>query len=673
MPTHDWREPISLLKQELQTAIAVRESSFKSTIPNYLGLNNLKSKLARLEIIEKNLSIDKYMLVFIGTIGEGKTTAICHLFNLLGEFSASKTIGGKARSIKEAQELLATGAGRTTICEVILRASEQTYMEVEPYSAQEMESMILDFCDSLSDPSDVQGEPKVMLSREIETAIRNIIQLPKETLTNKDGDKPATSRIDRAKEELEKSGKDGLKAVAIKNADLAARTETRISYNGEEDERAWIKRTFARLNTGEIPTVAIPRKIHVCVSENILSGSPLSRFQTVVDTKGIDENPIRKDLEEYVTRDDTICLFATNFKDAPETNIRELMRFYLSSKSRDFHHRFVTFVLPHKGEPEKVNGGDGSWEVGTQIRREDIQAAFKNLNLEFFPDNILFYDALRYYRPDANVLDAAVYTPEDIGRDRLDCLEKVGQVIDRRRNILLEEVGSIGQGFQRIKEGKTLSEKEVYALKSAVQKIKGLLDLGKRIPSFVYEEFVERYVTYYRNSYPAWNTKHAINRRFGTYDLRQIDIYYDARVVAQGESDDEMLRKFTKEPKAELEKILLDLTEANQALGAFIPDLVKQFDTAYDEFIAKVGNDVEGFLHDKLSPESEESDFWQALISEKGKQRPKGETYTDNVCQTYHQELESGQSLNSFLEARSKEHWKTLVAGLLGYFGEKAS
>jgi hypothetical protein len=670
MPTHEWQRSIAQLKQALQTSIASRESSFKSTIPNYLGLNNLKSKLARLKVIEKNLSIDKYVLVFFGTIGEGKTTAICHLFNLLGEFSTSKTVGGKPRSIKEMQELLATGAGRTTICEVILRASERTYMEVEPYSSQEMEDMIRDFCNSLSEPSDVQGEPKVMLSREIETAIRNVIQLPKETVTSKDGDKPATSRKDRAKEELEKSGKEGLKAVAIKNANLTARTETRISYNGEENERVWIKRTFARLNGGEVPTVGIPRKIHVCVSENVLSGSPLSRFQTVVDTKGIDENPIRKDLEEYITREDTICLFATNFKDAPETNIRELMRFYLSSKSRDFHHRFVTLVLPHKGEPEKVNGGDGSWDVGTQIRCEDIQSAFKNLNLEFFPDNIFFYDALRYYRSDANVLDTALYTTEDVERDRLNCLDKVGQVIDCRHRILLEEARSIEQGFQRIEEGEMLSQKEIQALESAVQKIRGFLDLGEKIPSFVFEEFVEMYVLYFRNQYPAWNTKDAINRGFGVFERRGFDIYYDAYVVAKGKNDEEMLRKFTREPKEKLEGVLLELTEANEALDAFIPDLLKQFDAAYDEFIDKVGKEVQDHLRTKLSPLSEESDFWQALISEKGKQRSKGETYTDNVCQTYRRELGSGQSINAFLESRAKEHWKTLVAGVLQYFGE---
>jgi len=670
MPTHEWREQIKALKHELSDAITSREQAFEGTIPNYLCLNNLKSKLSRLETIERNLAIDKYMLVFIGTIGEGKTTAICHLFNMVGEFSVSKTLAGKPKTIRETQELLATGSGRTTICEVVITTSAQSYLKIEPYSSQEIESMILDFCDSLSDPTGVQGEPRVMISKEIETAIRNITQLNKVTITTTEGDKPATTRVDRAKEELDKRGLDGLKELAIRNANLADRTQTTISYDGQEEERAWIKRTFARVNNGELPTIAVPRKILVSAGEAVASASALSDFQSVVDTKGIDENPIRKDLEEYIAREDTICLFATNFKDAPETNIRELMRYNLASKSKDFHHRFVTLVLPHKGEPEKVNGGDGSWEDGTHIRREDIQSAFRNLGLEFFQDNILFYDALRYYRPDANVLDSPVYGPEDVAADRRACLEGISGVIERRRKILLDEVQAIASGFQRIKAGETLSDKEVRALESAVQKIKDLRDLGKRVPSFVYDEFVDRYVAYYRNKYPAWNTKHAINRRFGIYDIRNIDIYYDARVVAQGESDEEMLRKFTGDPKAELERILGELTEANEALEAFIDDLVKQFDAAYDEFIDQVGIDVEEFLHAKLSPQTEESAFWEALRKEKGKRRAKGETYTDNICQTYRSELSSDESLNSFLEGASKNRWKSLVSGVLKYFGE---
>lgn len=667
MPIEKWSHITTALREELLQAIAVREADFTQTIPEYLCLNNLKSKLERLHVIERNLGIDKYMLVFIGTIGEGKTTAICHLFNLVGEFNATRTIAGRQRTLREVQELLATGSGRVTICEVLIKASDTTYIEIDPYSREEMENMILDFCDSLSDSANLHGEQGGMLSKEIETAIRNVTQLPKETVT--EGYKRI--RIDRAKEELERSGIDGLKSLAIRNAGLTDRAETRLSFRVGQEERLWIKNTFARVNNGEEPNVAIPRKIHIGVSRKMLADSPLSSFEQVVDTKGLDENPIRKDLADYINREDAICLFVTNFKDAPEANIRELMKFHLASKSKDLHHRFVTFVLPHKGDPEKISGGDGTWEVGTEIRREDIQSAFKNLNLEFFQENILFFDALRYYKSDVNAINGDLYTAEDLGQDRQDCVAKLLRVIDRRRAILRDEVEGISLGFQKIKQGEMLSATEVQALESAVQKIRELCDLKKRVPSFVYDEFIDEYVHYYRNKYHAWNTKHAINRRFGVYDLRQVNIYYDAGVVAQGKSNEEMLRKFTSAPKSEIEGILDELKQTNDALEPFISEILTQFNAHYDQFVEQVGSDVVGYVREKLSPQAPESEFWQALIAEKGKQRAKGETYTDNVCQTYRRELESETGLNRHLEARANARWRALVLSVLRYFGEE--
>lgn len=665
---------IEALKHELRSAIAVREKDAGETIPDYLCLNNLKSKLSRLETVGRNLAIEKYTLVFIGTIGEGKTTAICHLFNLVGEFSTTKMVGSKSRSITETQELLATGSGRTTICEVMIESAEKTSIEVEPFSPKEMEGMILDFCDSLSDvPATGHGERKSMLSKEVDTAIRNVIRLPRTTTTSGEGEKGSPVRVDRAKEELERSGIDGLKRQAMENAGLAERTETTIAYDGQEDERVWLKKTFARVNTGELPKVAIPRRMIVRVSPAILAGSPLGRFQAVIDTKGIDENPIRKDLEEYAGRENTICLFVTNFKDAPEANIRELMRYYLSSKSRDFHHRFVTLVLPHKGEPEKTNGGDGSWETGIDIRREDVQSAFRNLGLEFFPKNILFYDALKCYRSGSNVLDADTYEQQDVVEGRLNCLEEVSGVIARRRQILQDEAARIRTDFRRIQDGETLSAGEINALEAAVVQIRGLRALGTRVPKFVYGEVVERFVNYYRAKYPAWNTKHAINRRFGTYDARNFDIFYDAKVVTQGESDEEMLRKFTRETREEVEKTLNRLGETNEALEVFVPELVLQFGESYDNFVASVGEDIRDFMQNKLSPLSSDSPFWQALIEEKGKERKRGETYTDNVCQTILRELQSETSLDEYLEERSKARWAELIAEVLGYFGEQAT
>ncbi|WP_204102858.1 MULTISPECIES: hypothetical protein [Spirulina sp. CCY15215] len=662
MSSVKWQEQAEELKQELTREINKREKILERTIPSHICINNLKSKLNRLEEIEKILSIEKYKLVFIGTIGEGKTTAICHLFNLIGNFTVSKTIVGKTRNVTEVQELLATGSGRTTICEVIIQTALKTYIEIEPYSHKQMEDMIVDFCESFANG---QGEEKAMISKEIETAIRNVIDLKKISKTVTGSNKKQTQRIDKAQEEFKKSGIDGLKDIALRNANLESRILKKVECEPDEDERSWLKRTFALLNSVELKEFAIPEKIYIYVSDKILSESNLLQFQAVVDTKGIDENPIRKDLQEYIESQDVICLFSTNFKDAPETNIRELMKYYLSSKSRDFHHRFVTFVITHKTEPEKVNDGDGTWELGTDIKREDIQNAFQNLNLEFFPNNIIFYDALRYYDSEITKLKE-LFTKEDVQQDRSSCIQAVNSVIEHRKKILQDEIEAITNSFQKIREGETLTKEEIEVIKDAIQKIKDMRDLGNRIPSFVYDDFIDNFISYYHAQHRAWNTKHAFHRYQGFFN--NMSIYYDARVVAEGTSKDKMLKKFTKDVKKDLEGILDNLRITNKALETFIPELIIQLDTFYDDFIEEVGRNVEKFLKEKLKGNP---DFWMALVSEKGrKDRDKGETYTDNVLQTFRYELELDPNLNSFLKEETGKYWASLISKVLKFFGE---
>ncbi|MHC5595669.1 MAG: hypothetical protein ACYTXC_06835 [Nostoc sp.] len=122
MLTITWQEEIASLKVDLKKEIKKISGNSEINIPNHICLNNLKSKLERLDEIERILSIEKYKIAFIGTIGQGKTTAICHLFNLISDLKVSKTSGSKTEDVSETKELLSTGAGRTTICEVIIKA-----------------------------------------------------------------------------------------------------------------------------------------------------------------------------------------------------------------------------------------------------------------------------------------------------------------------------------------------------------------------------------------------------------------------------------------------------------------------------------------------------------------------------------------------------------------------
>ncbi|MDZ7953173.1 hypothetical protein [Nostoc sp. DedQUE09] len=332
-------------------------------------------------------------------------------------------------------------------------------------------------------------------------------------------------------------------------------------------------------------------------------------------------------------------------------------------------------VLPKKNEPEKVNECDGDYDIGIQIRKKEVHSTFRNSNLEFFPENILFYDALRYYRDDIVKLNTDIYSKEDVQADKDDFIKAVAAVVERRQNILLDEIKNIRESFTRIKNGDALTGSEIKAIENAIQKIKDLRLLSKRVPSFVYKDedtgFIAKYVEYYRTLYKAWNTKHAIHKNFGYYEPRNIDIFYDMRVFAEGRNENEMLKKFTKEAKQELESILNELTSANESLKTFIPELVIQINSFYDNFISEVGVKVQYEAIRKLSPQSADSEFWTALIKEKGKVQLPGENYTKNVCRTLKNELESEQSLNTFLEIKAGEYWAELVTKILSFFGEK--
>jgi len=669
MLTITWQEEIASLKQDLRKEINKISGHSEINIPNHICINNLKSKLERLDEIEKILSIEKYKIAFIGTIGQGKTTAICHLFNLISDFNVSKTIANKSRNVIETKELLSTGGGKTTICEVIIKAAEKTYIEIEPYAVDEMENLIFDFCESIANKDNPNPDKRIIISKEVERAIRNIIEMKSRYQTISEDDRKKIE-IDVAQEEFDKLGLDEFKKLALNNAKLESRTTNKIEFDNKQNEQEWIKNTFAAVNNVEFKEFAIPRKIYLYVSYDVLSGSNLSQFDSVVDTKGLDENPIRKDLQKYIENQDTICLFVTPFNAAPEANISKLIVYHLASKSKDFHHRFVTLVLPKKNEPEKVNECDGDYDTGIQIRKKEIQATFRNLKLEFFLENILFYDALRYYRDDIVKLNTDIYTEEDVQSDKDDFIQAIANVIERRKNILLGEIKNIRESFTRIKNGDALTVSEIKAIENAIHKIKDLRYLDKRIPSFVYKEFVDKYVDYYHTVYRAWNTKHAIHRNFGYYEPRNIDVYYDMRVFAEGIDEDEMLKKFTKQAKQELENILNELTSANESLKTLIPELVIQYNSFYDDFISKVGVEIQDEALRKLSPQSEDSEFWMALINEKGRERRKGEKFGDNVCQTWKRELQTETSLNTFLEIKAGQYWAELVTKILKFFGQ---
>jgi len=83
------------------------ESSTHKQLSNYLELFEDSASY----LINKN-----HRLAFIGNVGTGKTTAICHILGLLD---------GK-------DPILSTGSGRTTLCEVDIISDEMLKIEIYP-------------------------------------------------------------------------------------------------------------------------------------------------------------------------------------------------------------------------------------------------------------------------------------------------------------------------------------------------------------------------------------------------------------------------------------------------------------------------------------------------------------------------------------------------------------
>lgn len=647
---------INLLKNDIDLEIS-NIGNAQQSVFEHLKKRSLESKKERLKKINEILNIPKYKIVFIGTIGQGKTTAISHLFNLTGKFERQEEINKKSVKITKTEPLFSTASGRTTICEVIIKAGNNTFIEIEPYSREIVETFINDFCESLYETDSNEGES---LPTELERAIRSFINLKKTKINDK--------TVDLAKEAASKMELEELKATALRNANLDERIfqqeDSKLFCPNGVDERTWLKENFDNINRGENKKFSLPREIFVHVSPQILGDSDLSFFDSVVDTKGIDENPIRPDLRDYIECEDAICLFTTRYNDAPESNVRELMKYFLTQKSKNYEHRFVNFVMPHKGEPEKENDGDNTWDTGVEIKKDVVLDVFKKLNLNFLNENILFYDSLRFYDDRGRI--SQDYDEEDIQNAKNDIINIIKNLIMNRKIALSKEVDDIQESFLAIQNGKTLTDDDKKIINETVEEIKRLSDLKNRIPGFVFDEFIENYVDYYSNAYPAWNTKDAIHRNFGVYAVRNFDTFYDAKVVSEGLDEDKMLRKFTKEIKEEIIKAIEHLGDSHPDLESLTPEIIKRFEISYDKFIDDVGTEIEI----NFRSYNNNYEFWSNLINRRGK----GKGYNNDVITMLRRSLEvidtrfGYVSANRILQDSTDRNWNTAISQVLNFF-----
>ena len=345
-------------------------------------LNQLRLLSANLSRSREFLLSKDHLIAFIGSIGVGKTTAICGILGLVDEK------GGTAFS---------TSSGRTTLCEVEIRRGDKTRILISPCSPDETRSYLRDFVDVLKmrheGRADDDNDP-VSMSSEVERCVRNMIGLPVRTGKAPDG---TTKRTDEALDLYKKLGNPtAFQEEAYKRINLEHRVTTELLFDGN-DETAWIKDHFGQVNLGKHPKTPMPQRIVIELARPLVSEPELNI--SLIDTKGLDGNVEREDIDRQFRNARAVCVVCSKFNDAPEQAVQDLLKHLMESGlGQQVTQQTQLLILDRNAEAENMLSEDGpvaSADEGRAVRHSQIQDTLRT-RLKFpdqhFPQ-IHFFDA----------------------------------------------------------------------------------------------------------------------------------------------------------------------------------------------------------------------------------------------------------------------------------------
>lgn len=331
-----------------------------------------------LEAISKNqafLASDAHPIIFVGSVGVGKSSLIAATANLFVGAPPSDRPSLKSASV------LAIGSGRTTVCEVRIVASGnegQIGLVVDPYSVGEMIEEIHIYAEEewarhhqLSKRTiDDDSNPS---AQEIQRVIRGMTGYVEYQETYNEGGIRRRRNV-RPLDAVVATYSTALDFAfhLLERANLDARTATEWNWSLCTDANLKeLKDRFESINQGSEPTAMLPRSMTVMVPEP-LPGSDAGVNATLIDTRGLDGTiESRADLQEFLRDPRAVILLCTSFKDAPGEAMRALLR----SMEGDIELRQAIsrtlLVLLDQGDAEQVNGAGGDRGFGQELKIDE--------------------------------------------------------------------------------------------------------------------------------------------------------------------------------------------------------------------------------------------------------------------------------------------------------------
>lgn len=301
----------------------------------------LRHNKIAIDDILKKLNKTEFSVAFIGKIGAGKTSAICKASGLQYTDEKGKIV-----------DILKTGSGRTTVCEVRIEHAAKISIRVEPLPSKEVERVVHNFAEFIWNKSkknvsdDEEGGN--LLSVELTRCIRNMLGL---TIEKK---KSEAKLSDKAVElALTCESIVQLEELMYECLELDKRSELEIWPNESEAKNwhSWLKDNFAKVNDGKNKLISIPSLI------TINGPFPLSRNGNtwkVIDTKGIDSYIRREDIRLILDTEEIFPIICSSFEDAPDADCRSFYDLSVELNLAARIARDATLLILDKNVSDKV-------------------------------------------------------------------------------------------------------------------------------------------------------------------------------------------------------------------------------------------------------------------------------------------------------------------------------
>ncbi|KUP25807.1 hypothetical protein [Paenibacillus sp. DMB5] len=562
--------------------------------------------------LKKKVDKDKLKFVFIGEKGRGKTTTIINLFGLL----------------MDDKELLATGSGGTTVCEVELLESkdQHSFIEIVPIEDKYMEQYVYDFCSTFK--RDDKNNETYYVPTEIARSIRNMLKL---------------NTIKLKELYVEMNNFDLFHDEITKRLRLNEREEFIVQCQSDEFGSYFedIQKKFNLINLGKLDYIKIPQKIILHLTKDVLDFSLFKDIKTVVDTRGIDsslgkekdetkekDSYRREDILAYIDKQQEECLFLfiDGIKPAPSTDILETISTRITKENAD---RFYLLVNVQHDEAEKVmtdDGPAGTVELGVEYKRDDIISKFEQENIPFKESNILFYNSKLNYPSPSDILNA------------------ISQNIKSTKNEIFSLSDGVQTAFYKLKYDQENNERALEYYEELIEEVGNIVP-NKNLADEIINDFIGERMRSVHSS-----RLNAINRVNGDYVF--FNFYHHFSLAIERAFDRIYLE--AKNDVAKKVNGFLKYRNINKLEEIDYKAFLDKFQRDYLEQRREVTSRYKDLLLKSFRNTS-----WASARNEYG--RGTG-AYTSNVCDIYKIEILNLNVLHPFRDTFI-DSWTSIIAG----------